>query len=118
MLRFAVDGITSFSIVPLRAATWLGVLSGLLAVAVGVWSVYTKFFIRGVVPGWTTIMMLVAFSSSAQLIMMGILGEYVGRAYEELKGRPLYIVAKELNLEPSGQRGEHADAAPAHILHR
>lgn len=108
MLRFAIDGITSFSTLPLRVATWLGILSGLLAVVVGLWSVYVKFFIRGVVPGWTTIMILVAFSSSAQLIMMGILGEYLGRAYEELKRRPLYVVAEEVNFE-SSQPGPSID---------
>jgi glycosyltransferase involved in cell wall biosynthesis len=109
MIRFALDGVTSFSTLPLRAATWLGVLSGVLAVGVGLWSIYVKFFIRGVVPGWTTIMILVAFSSSAQLIMMGILGEYIGRAYDELKGRPLYIVAEELNFD----RGERAGVLDA-----
>ncbi|HEY8946165.1 MAG TPA: glycosyltransferase family 2 protein [Polyangiaceae bacterium] len=104
MLRFAADGITSFSTLPLRAATWLGVLSGMLAVVVGLWSVYTKFFVRGVVPGWTTLMIVIAFSSSVQLIMMGILGEYIGRAYEQLKGRPLYIVAEQLNLAPADRQ--------------
>lgn len=98
MVRFAVDGITSFSTLPLKLATWLGALSGLFAIGVGVWAVYVKFFMSGVVPGWTTIMILVAFSSSAQLIMMGVLGEYIGRAYEQLKGRPLYIVSEELNF--------------------
>jgi len=98
MVKFALDGITSFSTVPLRFAIWLGVLSGLLALAVGVWAVYTKFFVRGVVPGWTTIMIFSAFTSSVQLIMIGVMGEYLGRAYEELKGRPLYIVAAERNF--------------------
>jgi len=99
MLRFALDAITSFSTLPLRAATWFGALAGLSALGVGAWAIYTKFFIRGVVPGWTTIMIFVAFSSSVQLIMMGVLGEYLGRAYEELKARPLYIVAEELNFD-------------------
>jgi dolichol-phosphate mannosyltransferase len=98
MLKFALDAVTSFSTVPLRAATWLGALAGLLALGVGAWAIYTKFFIRGVVPGWTTIMIFVAFSSSVQLIMIGVLGDYIGRAYEELKGRPLYIVAEEINF--------------------
>jgi dolichol-phosphate mannosyltransferase len=100
MIKFALDGITSFSTVPLRFAIWLGVLSGLLALVVGVWAIYTKFFVRGVVPGWTTIMIFSAFTSSVQLIVIGLMGEYLGRAYEELKGRPLYIVAEEHNLAP------------------
>lgn len=101
MVRFALDGVTSFSILPLRIATFFGAVSGVLALGIGLWSFYVKFFIRGVVPGWTTLMMLIAFSSSIQLLILGILGEYIGRAYEELKCRPLYIVAEELNLSRS-----------------
>jgi polyisoprenyl-phosphate glycosyltransferase len=98
MIKFALDGITSFSTLPLRFAIWLGALSGVLAVAVGIWAIYTKFFVNGVVPGWTTILVFSAFTSSVQLIMIGVMGEYLGRAYEELKGRPLYIVAEERNF--------------------
>jgi glycosyltransferase involved in cell wall biosynthesis len=101
MVRFAIDGITSFSIVPLRFATWLGVLSGVLALVVAVWAVWVKVVQGEAVPGWTTIMMLVAFASSAQLLMTGVLGEYVGRIYEEVKRRPLYVVSKEANLPPA-----------------
>ena len=104
MLRFAVDGITSFSIVPLRAATWLGLLSGALALSVAAWAVYVRFYVNEVVPGWTTIMIMVALGSSAQLLMTGILGEYVGRIYEEVKRRPLYVVAKETNFEHPDRR--------------
>jgi glycosyltransferase involved in cell wall biosynthesis len=99
MIRFAVDGITSFSTVPLRFATWLGVFAGLLAVVIALWAVYIKLFVRGVVQGWTTIMILVALGTSAQLLMIGILGEYIGRIYEEVKRRPLYLIAEEINLE-------------------
>jgi glycosyltransferase involved in cell wall biosynthesis len=98
MLRFAVDGITSFSILPLRIATWLGILSGVAAVGIGAWTLYIKFYAAGVVTGWTTIMLLTAFGFSAQLLMTGILGEYLGRIYEEVKHRPLYITAKEMNF--------------------
>jgi dolichol-phosphate mannosyltransferase len=97
MLRFAVDGITSFSTVPLRLATWLGVLAGLVAMGGVGWALYSKFF-GGVVRGWTTIMIVVGIGSSAQLLMTGILGEYVGRIYEEVKRRPLYVVEDEINL--------------------
>jgi glycosyltransferase involved in cell wall biosynthesis len=97
MLHFAVDGITSFSTVPLRMATWLGVLAGVAALAGVAWALYSKFF-GGVVRGWTTIMILVGLGSSAQLLMTGILGEYVGRIYEEVKRRPLYVVEGEINL--------------------
>ena len=98
MIRFALDGIASFSIVPLRIATWLGVLAGLGAIAVAAWAVYQKLFGVGVVQGWTTIMIVVALGCSAQLLMTGILGEYVGRIYEEVKRRPLYALKDQVNV--------------------
>lgn len=102
MVRFAIDGITSFSIVPVRLATVLGVLTGLVAVGIGAWALFQKLRGAPVVIGWTTIMMLVALCSSAQLLMTGVLGEYIGRVYEEVKKRPLYTVAERVNLESSG----------------
>jgi polyisoprenyl-phosphate glycosyltransferase len=102
MLRFAIDGITSFSTVPLRFATWLGMFAGLVAVAIAVWAVYIKLFVTGVVQGWTTIMILVALGTSAQLLMIGVLGEYVGRIYEEVKRRPLYLIGEEINMAQPG----------------
>ena len=112
MLRFAIDGITSFSSVPLRFATWLGVAAGMVAFIGGVWAVYEKIWGTGTVAGWTTIMILVALGSSAQLLMMGILGEYIGRIYEEVKRRPLYIVGEEINLGGAGQPSRRATPPP------
>ena len=109
MIRFAIDAITSFSVVPLRAATWLGIIAGLIAVGTGIWSLIERFR-EGTVPGWTTIMMAVAFGSSAQLLMTGVLGEYVGRIYEEIKRRPLYIVEREVNFtDDVAPPSAHAD---------
>jgi dolichol-phosphate mannosyltransferase len=105
MMRFAIDGVTSFSTVPLRFATWLGMLAGVIAIGAAFWALWTKFFGTGVVPGWTTLMMLVAFGSSAQLLMTGILGEYIGRIYEEVKRRPLYLVSEERNVGENDERG-------------
>jgi dolichol-phosphate mannosyltransferase len=100
MLRFAIDGITSFSVLPLRMATWLGLFAGSAAVLVGVWLFFVKFLHLGAVPGWVSIMVAVTFGFSAQLVMTGILGEYIGRIYEEIKRRPLYIANRETNLDP------------------
>jgi dolichol-phosphate mannosyltransferase len=100
MLRFAIDGITSFSVLPLRMATWLGLFAGSLTVIVGIWLLFVKFLHLGAVPGWTGIMVAVTFGFSAQFVMTGILGEYVGRIYEEIKRRPLYIATRETNIEP------------------
>jgi polyisoprenyl-phosphate glycosyltransferase len=99
MARFAIDGLTSFSIVPLRVATWLGILSATCAFGIGIWALTVRVLGLGTVPGWTTIMFAVALGSAAQLVMTGILGEYVGRIYEECKRRPLYVVQEELNLD-------------------
>ena len=104
MLRFAIDGITSFSTVPLRMATWLGLLAGMTSLGGVGWALWSKFFGSGVVRGWTTIMILVGLGSSAQLLMTGILGEYVGRIYEEVKRRPLYVVEGEVNMAAAESR--------------
>jgi polyisoprenyl-phosphate glycosyltransferase len=103
MIRFALDGITSFSAVPLRIATWLGLAAGAAGIVVAAWAVYERLVNARVVPGWATIMIAVSLASSAQLVMIGVLGEYVGRIYEELKRRPLYIVAEEVNASRDDQ---------------
>ena len=110
MLRFAIDGITSFSIIPLRMATWLGLLSGVVAIATAGWALYGALAGQ-TVPGWATIMIVVTLAASAQLIMTGILGEYIGRIYEEVKRRPLYVVADTLNLPPTDHTSTAADPA-------
>jgi dolichol-phosphate mannosyltransferase len=111
MMRFAIDGITSFSIVPLRMATWLGLFSGLVAIVTSGWALYAA--IAGeTVPGWATIMIAVALAASAQLIMTGILGEYIGRIYEEVKRRPLYVVGDTQNLPPADGTSTTEEAAP------
>jgi polyisoprenyl-phosphate glycosyltransferase len=118
MLKFAVDGITSFSVVPVRIATYLSIFAGLTAVAIAAWSITRTWVGAPVVPGWTTIMVLIALSSSAQLLVMGILGEYVGRTYEEVKKRPLYTVAERINLPDGPTVAEVAPPPPESSLSR
>jgi dolichol-phosphate mannosyltransferase len=104
MISFAMDGATSFSIVPLRVATWLGLIGGMSAVLAGVTAVGIKLFLPEIVlPGWTGIIVALALGFSAQLLITGLLGEYVGRIYEEVKRRPLYVTAKEVNFEASAE---------------
>jgi glycosyltransferase involved in cell wall biosynthesis len=98
MVRFALDGITSFSVLPLRISLYLGLSMSVASVGITVWAVLAKFVFQRVVPGWTAIVVLVALVASAQFLMIGILGEYVGRIYEEVKRRPLYIVRDSVNL--------------------
>jgi dolichol-phosphate mannosyltransferase len=112
MLRFALDAITSFSVVPLRLASWLGVATALVAIVYAIAIVYIKVFLGGVVQGWTTLMLAVALGTSAQLFMTGILGEYVGRIYEEIKRRPLYITAELINFSPESSAGPSSMPQP------
>jgi dolichol-phosphate mannosyltransferase len=98
-MRFAIDGITSFSAVPLRLATYLGAFSGAGGLAVAAWAAWAKLSGMYAVPGWATIMIVVSLAASAQLVMTGILGEYVGRIYEEVKRRPLYLVGSAVNAD-------------------
>jgi dolichol-phosphate mannosyltransferase len=99
MLRFAVDAITSFSHVPLQLATWLGFLTSLFAFAYIVVVVVLKFV--GISwPGYTSLMAAILFLGGVQLVMIGLLGEYLGRVYDEVKGRPLYLVQDTVGSDP------------------
>lgn len=109
MLAFAFDGIASFSIVPLRAASYAGVAVGLFGVVVMLWAI-VSWMLGRTIQGWTTIIILLSFLFSVQLIIIGVLGEYVGKIYEEVKRRPLYIVAEKINF---GARARAAASAPA-----
>lgn len=97
MLRFAVDGIASFSGAPLRLAFYFSLLSAFASAVVLLWSLYAFFFLN-TVRGWTSLIAIFAFFSSAQFLAIGILGEYIGRIFEQVKERPLYIVAETSNI--------------------
>lgn len=93
MLSFAWDGITSFSVSPLRYITIIGIVAMFLSfVGVG-WVLFTKFT-GNAVPGWSSIVLPIYFISGLQIASIGILGEYIGKIYKETKRRPKYIVEK------------------------
>ena len=98
--RMAVDGFTSFSDVPLRVVTWLGIIFALLAGGIAAWFVVEYFFGGVALPGWTTVVVLVSMLSGIQLICLGILGAYLSRIFQESKQRPLYVVRDVLRHEP------------------
>ena len=91
MIRFALDGITSFSDLPLKLATWLGYITSLLAFLYAC-SVLVQKVLGYTVQGWATIMVAMLFLGGVQLISLGIIGEYLGRIFNEAKQRPLYVV--------------------------
>jgi dolichol-phosphate mannosyltransferase len=96
MLRFAIDGITSFSEIPLRFASFFGFVVSAVAFAVAVAEILIKIFTGYNLPGYTSTIFAILFLGGVQLIGIGILGEYVGRIYDEIKGRPLYLVADDV----------------------
>ena len=96
MLRLAMDGITSFSTTPLKISFLIGMLATAVAFGLFVWSVLEKFLNPvTTVPGWASLMTAIVFFGGVQLMSIGILGEYIGRIYEEVKQRPLYIEDKK-----------------------
>ena len=95
MLHFALDGITAFSKTPLRISFYVGLLSGLLSVLMIIHVLYCHITGQAA-PGWTTTMIVVCLMGGLQLIFMGIIGEYIGRIFEEVKQRPLYWLRAEL----------------------
>ncbi|MDB4943530.1 MAG: hypothetical protein JWP97_3064 [Labilithrix sp.] len=108
MLAFAFDGIMSFSILPLRLATYLGAFAFFASILYGIIAVVTHL-IGYTTPGWTTTVVLVSFLFSVQLVMTGVLGEYVGRIYEEVKSRPLYVVGERIRHKRARKRAETKD---------
>jgi dolichol-phosphate mannosyltransferase len=92
MMRFALDGILSFSIRPLRIATWTGVLASIAAIVAALLVILLRLLGDVPVQGWTSLAVLVLLTSGVQLITIGALGEYIGRIWTEVRGRPLYLV--------------------------
>jgi glycosyltransferase involved in cell wall biosynthesis len=101
MMKFAVDGILSFSQIPLKLSSAFGFLCSVISFVMLVYGVVAKYFYpETTIRGWTSIFVASLFLGGVQLIAIGILGEYLGRIYEEIKGRPLYVIDEQINFEP------------------
>jgi len=98
MLSFAIDGITSFSVKPLRMITWLGIFIFLCSMAMLLWLLLQKLF-GYTVQGWTTLMGSIWMIGGIQLFCLGMIGEYIGKIYAEVKQRPRFIVDQFINNE-------------------
>ncbi|MFV3076964.1 glycosyltransferase family 2 protein [Niveispirillum fermenti] len=109
LFRFAMDGIVSFSTLPLRVWSWLGLGVAAIAVLYGA-LVLLKTLIFGIdVPGYASLMVALLFLGGVQLICLGVLGDYLGRVFTEVKGRPLYLIADALGFPAAGSStGEEA----------
>lgn len=106
-LSLAATGLVTFSRVPLRLSTYVGLLAAAIALFMAILVLYWRIFVpRSPLTGFATIMIVVFFLGAVQLVSIGILGEYVGRIYEEVKGRPLYVLSEVAGFtdEPAAKR--------------
>lgn len=95
MMKFAIEGITSFSVKPLRLITFIGSAISVLSILAAVYALISNIF-GSTVPGWTSLILSVWFLGGLQLIGMGIVGEYIGKLYQEVKHRPKFIIEKQI----------------------
>jgi polyisoprenyl-phosphate glycosyltransferase len=100
LAQLAWTGVTSFSVMPLRLASAVGAGLAFLSFIYGVWVVVDKMFFSESIPGWPTVVASMMFFAGVQLLFIGILGEYLARVYDEVKGRPSYIVAEVAKPHP------------------
>jgi glycosyltransferase involved in cell wall biosynthesis len=106
MMRLAVSGYIGFSTLPLQLATWLGFLAAMAGFGMIVWVILCKLLDIPTVSGWASTLAAILFVGGAQLLMLGVVGEYLGRVYDEVRRRPLYIVRTRVGLD--GGAGEDA----------
>jgi polyisoprenyl-phosphate glycosyltransferase len=108
-LKLAINGIVSFSQVPLRLSTYVGLVAAIAALVMAGLILYWRLFIpNSPLTGFALILVAIFFLGAVQLVSIGILGEYVGRIYEEVKGRPLYTIGEIEGFEPISTRGRLA----------
>lgn len=119
LLKLASDGIFAFSILPLRAATMLGALAIAVSGLYALYSLYAKIFLSQIPKGFTALVFLITFLSGVLLFFLGIIGEYVGRIYEEIKARPVYIINKIIGGAPSSAlRQNVSEGSPVQVVER
>ena len=102
MMKFAISGVTSFSTAPLKITAFIGIVISLASFYLGAASIYTRIFTDQAVPGWASVMVGVFFLGGLSMIFMGILGEYLGKIFLEVKNRPKYIVKETKGFDDRG----------------
>jgi len=104
MIRFALDAITSFSYKPLKLASYIGISVSFLSFVYLLVVIWQRIFTDTAIAGWASSIAVSLFFNGITLIILGIIGEYIGRIYDEVKGRPLYIVSRTVNI--GGEAGD------------
>ncbi|RAK64917.1 glycosyltransferase family 2 protein [Phenylobacterium kunshanense] len=99
LFRFAIDGMTSFSTAPLRVWTLVGIGAAFLAVLAALAIVVQVLVVGRQVPGYASLMVVILFAFAVQMVALGVLGEYIGRMYQEVKGRPIYLVRERVGFD-------------------
>ncbi len=99
MLGLALDAITSFSVAPLRLITMGGFVIFLISMLITLWVLWVRFFTDNAVPGWTSVVLPMYFLGGIQIFCIGILGEYLGKTYAEVKSRPRFFIEKTITFE-------------------
>ena len=92
MLRFALSGLTAFSDKPLKIASWLGFATAVLSLAGLVWVLLVRLVWHDAVPGWSSLVFAAFFFGGVQLFFLGVIGVYLGRVFDEVRGRPRYVI--------------------------
>lgn len=96
MISLALDGITSFSVAPLRIIIVMGIITSVASFTLGSWALFIALFTEHTVPGWASLSVSVFFIGGIQMLSLGIVGEYVGKIYSETKQRPMYLIEETL----------------------
>ncbi len=112
MLALAIDGIVSFSAVPLKIVTSVGLAFSALSVLGIIYAIVQRLWTDNWVPGWTLIFIAVMLIGGLQFIFLGVMGEYIGRIYSEAKDRPLFLVMEELGFEQTARAAKQTPASP------
>jgi glycosyltransferase involved in cell wall biosynthesis len=99
LLNYAIEGIIGFSTKPLRYSIYFGTVTAISAVLYLIWVIFEKLYFGIDVPGYATIIVLILLLGSMQLFCIGIIGEYVGRTFEQTKNRPIYLAKEILSYE-------------------
>jgi dolichol-phosphate mannosyltransferase len=108
MVALAWTAATSFSALPLKISTTVGILVTLVGLAEGLHALLAVFFHWYIVPGWTSLIVLISILGGTTLVSIGLLGEYVGKLYEQAKGRPLYLVSRTVNITARASANENS----------